>query len=68
MQKFWTNENSQNNPKHQSYIDSQNNCSLCHEDLEIMVTPESSSPSTLKEEAFCSVCKIKARIQQHPIH
>lgn len=52
----------------QSYfVISQNHCPLCNHQLSIEILPTTSQAQVI-EEASCSRCKIKTRIQTHPNH
>lgn len=58
------NQNIKLEPEHLKFIKNQNNCGLCENELEIYVENYLET-DTIKEEAHCPSCNIKARIKDY---
>ena len=53
--------------KYDHYIEMQNHCPLCNNELNIKVTSYLEN-NTIKEEAYCESCNIKTRSKDHKYH
>ena len=62
----WDNKEAVGIEKYENFVESQNQCALCGDDLEIKVESYLHE-FTLKEEAYCINCDIKTRIKDHKI-
>ena len=51
-------------PMHQDFIEAQNHCGLCNDELEITVTSYLDN-NMLQEKAYCPKCDIKVRVKDH---
>ncbi|MCB0414405.1 MAG: hypothetical protein KDD50_08735 [Bdellovibrionales bacterium] len=67
MEQPWKNQKSNNNKEHQAFIETQNCCALCGNELKITVESYLCDYN-LREEAFCERCEIKTRIKDHKLH
>jgi len=53
--------------KHQAFVELQNHCPLCGNQLKIVVETYLAD-FTLREEATCETCDVLARVKDHRMH
>ncbi len=53
--------------KHQAFVEVQNHCPLCNDELKITVETYLAE-FTLREEATCEKCELLARVRDHRMH
>ena len=53
--------------RHQTFVQIQNTCPLCHTQLTIRVESYLEN-FTLREEASCPKCQLPARVKDHKMH